>query len=185
VKSRDRYPQLKKDADGKRLCRGCGLPVPKGRQSWCSNLCFNTRCPQMVRRAVWERDKGICAICGVNVEAVRQKCSWRNIYQGKPPHQYDQRFRPNGINSPFDHARWERALATFNRHQIQWTKAAQKRLDKMFSLGWPRDNCRDWWEADHIIPHSEGGEYVLENMRTLCIPCHKARTKAWHKSRTR
>jgi HNH endonuclease len=55
----------------------------------------------------------------------------------------------------------------------------------------------NWWEAhqrwsrekpvvnyDHIIPFSEGGLTVLENMRTLCEPCHKARTKKWHKERS-
>lgn len=36
---------------------------------------------------------------------------------------------------------------------------------------------------DHIIPFSEGGMTILENMRTLCEPCHKERTKKWHKER--
>ncbi len=36
---------------------------------------------------------------------------------------------------------------------------------------------------DHIVPFSEGGMTVLENMRTLCEPCHKKRTKEWHKQR--
>lgn len=35
-------------------------------------------------------------------------------------------------------------------------------------------------EYDHIIPFSEGGLTILENMRTLCRACHLARTKAWH-----
>lgn len=38
-------------------------------------------------------------------------------------------------------------------------------------------------EYDHIIPFSEGGLTVLENMRTLCSVCHKARTAKWHKER--
>lgn len=36
---------------------------------------------------------------------------------------------------------------------------------------------------DHIIPHSEGGPFILENIRLLCEPCHKNRTKDWHKER--
>lgn len=36
---------------------------------------------------------------------------------------------------------------------------------------------------DHIISFSEGGLTVLENMRTLCDPCHKNRTKYWHGER--
>lgn len=38
---------------------------------------------------------------------------------------------------------------------------------------------------DHIIPFSEGGMTVLENMRTLCEPCHKQRTKNWHADKKR
>jgi len=38
-------------------------------------------------------------------------------------------------------------------------------------------------EYDHIIPFSEGGLTILENMRTLCSKCHKKRTKEWRSSR--
>lgn len=35
------------------------------------------------------------------------------------------------------------------------------------------------WEADHIVAVVEGGgSCTLENLRTLCSPCHKAVTKA-------
>ena len=40
------------------------------------------------------------------------------------------------------------------------------------------------WEADHIVPWSEGGRDLgLENIRTLCRACHKERTAAWHRDR--
>jgi len=32
---------------------------------------------------------------------------------------------------------------------------------------------KTWWEADHILPVVEGGDSSLENVRTLCIPCHR------------
>jgi len=38
-------------------------------------------------------------------------------------------------------------------------------------------------EYDHIIPFSEGGLTVLENMRTLCALCHKAETNKWRKQK--
>ena len=38
--------------------------------------------------------------------------------------------------------------------------------------------------ADHIIPVADGGdEWDPENIRTLCVPCHKAVTKEWHRER--
>lgn len=33
------------------------------------------------------------------------------------------------------------------------------------------------WEADHIHEIRDGGEHTLENLQTLCIPCHKEKTK--------
>ncbi|MDP9194407.1 MAG: HNH endonuclease [Acidobacteriota bacterium] len=36
---------------------------------------------------------------------------------------------------------------------------------------------KSWWEADHRTPVVEGGDSSLENMRTLCIPCHRAATR--------
>lgn len=33
------------------------------------------------------------------------------------------------------------------------------------------------WEADHIIPVAHGGgSSGLDNLQTLCLPCHKAKT---------
>jgi 5-methylcytosine-specific restriction endonuclease McrA len=40
-------------------------------------------------------------------------------------------------------------------------------------------------EYDHIIPFCEGGLTVLENMRTLCVPCHKKVTKEFRKRRAK
>ena len=40
-------------------------------------------------------------------------------------------------------------------------------------------------EYDHIVPFSEGGLTVLENMRTLCRPCHVKVTAEWRRSKRR
>ena len=37
---------------------------------------------------------------------------------------------------------------------------------------------KTWWDADHIVPIAEGGKNELVNLRTLCIRCHKAETRA-------
>ena len=34
-----------------------------------------------------------------------------------------------------------------------------------------------YWQADHIIARIEGGPDELDNMQTLCIPCHEEDTK--------
>lgn len=114
--NRSRFPERQRREDGSWGCRGCGSPIPKGRQAWCSDLCVQKFHPLYVIDAVKKRDKGICNACG------------------------------------FDTSEW-----------------------------WKIDHRRA--EYDHIIPFSEGGLTVLENMRTLCAPCHRERTKAWHGER--
>jgi 5-methylcytosine-specific restriction protein A len=151
--SNPRFPALKKDANGKNLCRGCGGPVPQNRQTWCSSKCLHRYHPQFVRAAVEKRDKCICSMCGIDTDYMREAYlrMCRMAYR---------RFGRDYSN-PF----------SMRVHRI-----AKK-------TGWPADYSRDWWEADHIIPHSEGGQFVLENVRTLCVPCHKKRTKTWHRER--
>ena len=39
------------------------------------------------------------------------------------------------------------------------------------------DARRSLWDADHILPVAEGGgQCDLENLRTLCLPCHREAT---------
>ena len=130
---KSRYPAIRKDADGKMLCRGCGGDVPKGRQTWCSRICYDTHCPQQVILKVKQRDLGICQLCAAQT-----------------------------LGAPNGHLR--RIL------KMDW-------LDIRRTL--PKAHF------DHVVPFSEGGPTTLENLRTLCIPCHKERTKQWHKERVK
>jgi hypothetical protein len=34
-------------------------------------------------------------------------------------------------------------------------------------------------EIDHILPWSQGGRTVDENLRPLCVPCHRSRGVTW------
>ncbi len=35
---------------------------------------------------------------------------------------------------------------------------------------------RSLWELDHIVPLIDGGGHELENLQTLCTPCHKKKS---------
>lgn len=94
-------------------CRWCKGPVKPPRRTFCSDACVHEYLlrsnPRYLRQKVWERDRGICALCGVDTT------------QLEPP------------------------------GRLQHT-----------------------WEVDHIVPVAEGGgECGLDNVRTLCIPCHR------------
>ncbi len=55
-------------------CRWCMKPVPKGRFSWCSQACVDDALirtqPGYARKKVEERDKGVCAECGLDTRAL-------------------------------------------------------------------------------------------------------------------
>ncbi len=41
-----------------------------------------------------------------------------------------------------------------------------------------RRRRKTWWDADHVVALAEGGRNDLANLRTLCLPCHRAQTRA-------
>lgn len=75
IKYKNRYPVQQKNADGKKICRGCGGDIPKGRRSWCSKECFKKYDPQSVIIAVNKRDNKICCECEYNYKKEFKKWS--------------------------------------------------------------------------------------------------------------
>jgi 5-methylcytosine-specific restriction protein A len=41
------------------------------------------------------------------------------------------------------------------------------------------------WELDHIVPLIDGGGHELENLQTLCVPCHERKTAAEARARAK
>jgi 5-methylcytosine-specific restriction endonuclease McrA len=64
---------LPKGPNGRCLCRWCNLEVPAGRHTFCSEFCVEEwrlrSNPGHLRERVFQRDKGICAVCGVDCQA--------------------------------------------------------------------------------------------------------------------
>jgi HNH endonuclease len=54
--------------------------------------------------------------------------------------------------------------------RAQWLRATV-----LMDLGLPPGRGT-LWDADHVVPLVLGGGDTLENLRTLCIPCHAAVT---------
>jgi 5-methylcytosine-specific restriction endonuclease McrA len=64
-------------------CRRCGAEVPKLRFTFCSDACVHEwklrTDPAYLRQQVFERDRGVCAQCGLDTEAMRKdkrKLDW-------------------------------------------------------------------------------------------------------------
>lgn len=64
---------LAKGANGRCLCRWCNLEVPADRFTFCSDWCVEEwrlrSDPGHLRERVFERDRGVCAACGINCVA--------------------------------------------------------------------------------------------------------------------
>lgn len=56
--------------------------------------------------------------------------------------------------------------------------------DILESIGWIPDIDRTPFDIDHIQPVALGGEDVMENLQTLCQPCHHDRSAKLHRVAT-
>lgn len=57
-----------------------------------------------------------------------------------------------------------------------------KRESLLAHWGLRRRSRKSLWDADHILPVIEGGgECDLDNIRTLCLRCHRAMTTELHR----
>jgi 5-methylcytosine-specific restriction endonuclease McrA len=145
--------RLAKGPNGRALCRWCQQEVPKGRSTFCSNECVHEHKirtnPGYVRQLLFKRDRGVCAVCGLDTVQEEQRLAL----------EINAATRPDG-------------------DRLDWIPAQKRFADKMGTKFTARRHG-GFWDADHIVPVVEdGGECGLDNYRTLCIPCHKAETKA-------
>lgn len=68
--------EIARAPSGRPLCRWCGTEAPKGRRTFCSDVCVHEwklrTDPGYLREKVFDRDKGVCAQCGVDTLTVRR-----------------------------------------------------------------------------------------------------------------
>ncbi|MCH9045943.1 MAG: HNH endonuclease [SAR324 cluster bacterium] len=56
--------------------------------------------------------------------------------------------------------------------------------DILEAIGWIPDLDRTPFDTDHVRPVALGGEDVMENLQTLCQPCHRDRSAKLHRQVT-
>ena len=175
----------KRDAEGRVICScGCGRPPGKGRRTWHSQECVDrwrwANDPQFVRQKLYERDRGVCAICGVDSVRMELRAMVASGSGWSSGHGYHARIesfhRRNGWSRPVPQFLL-RTPDRFAFHGERVTRARLARMERMRADGWPIRRLQSWWEADHIVPVAEGGgQCGPENYRTLCIRCHRVVT---------
>ena len=183
------YDQLRHDyrlAHGRapRICRWCGGPLPKRRRRWCSEECsheFAIRSdPGYARLQVAARDHGVCASCGLDMQAVAASINRQVRRHGRK-------------------GEWVGRIAVALRiaHRSYWASQprggdpmrisdARRRMGQEKYRAWvvreirylPGFSSNALWDMDHITPVCEGGGGCgLDGLQTLCIWCHRRETK--------
>lgn len=146
-------------------CRWCGGHVEPPRRTFCTASCVHQHklrsLGQYARRCVFRRDRGSCALCGVDAHGAG--CAARDAARHAP--RKDRLLRA------------QRALLAVK----DWAAlASHLRLSPRSG----RPMLGSLWQADHVRAVSDGGGLCgMENLRTLCAPCHKTVTRQQAKAR--
>jgi len=121
--------------------------------------------------------RGICRWCALEVPKRRFTfCSEYCVHEWKlrtqPAYLREQVFaRDRGICAGCG------ADTVANARRLRYSRGA-RRTELLKYWGLKTRTRRSLWDADHIVPVAEGGgECDLENLRTLCLRCHRAATK--------
>jgi 5-methylcytosine-specific restriction enzyme A len=172
--------------NGKPSCRWCKGRVDPPRQSWCGNpACldawfFRTRNDHF-RATIFDRDHGICAVCGLDAHALDVARITGQLYYAerieveRDPREGWRKWTPRvevvvvkGVELPRPSEYW-RAL---HARALSWRAANRVPLDQPA------------WQVDHSVPVADGGDwFCMNNLASMCVPCHRLKTKEENRRR--
>jgi len=157
--------KIGKDANGHRLCRFCSSVIPKRRRSYCSNTCEHELRIRVdstyIRHLLKARDNEVCSKCGLDTNKLRRILRHADLSYFKDGY---------GCYSVL--------LKHMSEHPK--LKAWLKKFNFSTSL------FVHLWEADHITAVADGGGHLgIENFQTLCLWCHKQKTKDMHQRKAK
>lgn len=148
------FTPLKKGPNGRNLCRQCEKEVKRPRITFCSDKCVDAwrllTDPNFMRSRVRDRDKGVCATCGLDTKNVKVAVRvLRELWHGS---------YVEGARKPI----------------VELVRIIRELEDALGIAG-----RSTFWDADHIKAVVDGGgECGLENIQTLCLWCHRQKTAA-------
>ncbi len=104
-----------------------------------------------LRRLVHSRDNAICQLCGFD-------CSIFGAGGYAEDSRLHEWMRGQGVEPAYG------------------TRASGSQIEEFVWPRSPRSHRRTGWDADHIVPVHDGGLDVAENLRALCLLCHRRET---------
>lgn len=172
-----------KSPDGEPLCKWCLSIVEAPRRSWCSNHCveqFNQLldCP----KKIFFKYEGKCSVCRVDVVKLQKQLD----------EIWDLYYRSESLRDKLEKSKdWEIEYQCQGKEYWQTKKddvnlynTMLENLNQLGNLhphwlrklknGLYRPKRYKAYEIDHVIPISEGGATVTDNLRLMCTKCHHA-----------
>jgi 5-methylcytosine-specific restriction protein A len=161
TKRRRELGELTRGPHGFFLCRYCQQEVMPPRKTFCSMNCIHLyriqSDPVYAKKVVQERDNGVCAHCAV--DTIIQHQELKKLWTSLCAERVDAKADP----------RW---------------KAFEAEHLKPLGITFHRFSGNRLWDLDHVKEVAEGGGSCGgTNLATLCIKCHKEKTKKYMKSR--
>jgi 5-methylcytosine-specific restriction endonuclease McrA len=168
--------------NGRLSCKWCKGRVDPPKRHWCGREeCvfewMRRTSWRLTRLAVFHRDKGICAWCGL--DAVAMAADYRAGYMAaiRDPIQAEAdlswstvlRYIPDGSG-------W--ALRKWKPRDPAWCGFPERfaAANDLPASSFARNGVI--WEVDHITPIWEGGDWFgMFNLQTLCSTCHRIKTQ--------
>lgn len=147
--------------------------VAAWQSTYCSYACAKRQLVRLsgseIRRQLFEMEKGICQICSLDAHSLWKQvcidCCLLNMLRFVPFVVTYLQFYCTKVLAVEPPER----LALLQKHNFK-VRAAGSILTS--------PKAGDFWQADHIIPVSEGGgECDMDNFRTLCSKCHAKETE--------
>ena len=135
-----------KGPNGRNLCRGCGKEVMPPKRTFCGDpACLHKvrmkTSGGYAREQVFQRDRGVCAKCGLDTEKLKTVLYRVRMEKGEQDY---------------------RMLLNYYKEKYGYDFNLEKHM----------------WEADHMVAVClGGGQATLDEYQTLCIVCHRKKTK--------
>lgn len=106
------------------------------------------------RKLVFERDRGVCKRCGLNTEHLRQAITWYYTWL---------------LN------RYRLLTGSTFAASVE-AKTELHAFIKALSIPHHLALRHDLWQAHHRVAVIDGGDHRIEDLETVCLPCHKKET---------